>query len=225
MGDLSQIQNLFGAPQQGSIIDLLINVILATVSALLLRKIYIKYARSLSNKTDFANNFVILALTTMMIITVIKSSLALSLGLVGALSIIRFRAAIKEPEELAYIFLTISIGLGFGAEQRYVTLLLFSVIALIIIIKGTILKSKGEHIKHMYLTVTSLNPSSTKIESIVQILKENASMVYLKRLDETSESLEALFWLDIENLEQLNTAKDAIKKLDKSVSISFLDNS
>ena len=44
--------------------------------------------------------------------------LALSLGLVGALSIVRFRAAIKEPEELAYLFLTISVGLGFGAKVR-----------------------------------------------------------------------------------------------------------
>ena len=43
-------------------------------------------------------------MTTMVVITIVKSSLALSLGLVGALSIVRFRAAIKEPEELAFYF-------------------------------------------------------------------------------------------------------------------------
>ena len=70
----------------------------------------------LSNRKIFSKNFFIITTTTMLIITVVKSSLALSLGLVGALSIIRFRAAIKEPEELGYLFLTISIGLGCGAD-------------------------------------------------------------------------------------------------------------
>ena len=52
-----------------------------------------------------------------LIISIVKSSLALSLGLVGALSIVRFRAAIKEPEELVYLFFVISIGLSNGANQ------------------------------------------------------------------------------------------------------------
>jgi hypothetical protein len=61
-----------------------------------------------------------ITMTTMLIITIVKASLALSLGLVGALSIVRFRAAIKEPEELAYLFLAIAIGLDFGAGQRVI---------------------------------------------------------------------------------------------------------
>ena len=54
----------------------------------------------------------------MLIIFVVKSSLALSLGLVGALSIVRFRSAIKEPEELTFLFLNIALGIGFGANAR-----------------------------------------------------------------------------------------------------------
>ena len=59
-------------------------------------------------------------------------TMALSLGLVGALSIIRFRAAIKEPEELSYLFLAISVGLGFGAEQTVITMLAFFVMLAIL---------------------------------------------------------------------------------------------
>ena len=77
----------------------------------------------------------------MLIITIVKSSLALSLGLVGALSIIRFRAAIKEPEELAYLFISISIGLGFGANQAIITTLAFIIIILVIIL----LKKSNDH--------------------------------------------------------------------------------
>ena len=66
--------------------------------------------------------FIPLAIITTLVITVIKFSLALSLGLVGALSIVRFRAAIKEPEELVYLFFIIGIGLANGANQFLVSI-------------------------------------------------------------------------------------------------------
>ncbi|MCW5556509.1 MAG: DUF4956 domain-containing protein [Verrucomicrobiae bacterium] len=50
------------------------------------------------------------------------------LGLVGALSIIRFRAAIKEPEELSYLFICIAIGLGLGAQQTIITVIAFALL-------------------------------------------------------------------------------------------------
>ena len=59
----------------------------------------------------------------MIIITIVKSSIALSLGLVGALSIVRFRAAIKEPEELTFLFICIAIGVGLGAGQRNIIII------------------------------------------------------------------------------------------------------
>ena len=82
-------------------IDLLVfvgNLLIAFILAHILSLVYVKYSNSLSNKKIFSNNFYLITLTTTLIITVVKSSLALSLGLVGALSIVRFRAAIKEPE-------------------------------------------------------------------------------------------------------------------------------
>ena len=53
----------------------------------------------------------------MVVITIVKSSLALSLGLVGALSIVRFRTPIKETEELIMLFINLAIGLGLGASK------------------------------------------------------------------------------------------------------------
>ncbi|MCB0599344.1 MAG: DUF4956 domain-containing protein, partial [Phaeodactylibacter sp.] len=72
--------------------NFLINLLLTAVLAHLLGRIYARYGSSLSNKRSFAANFELIAVTTMIIITIVKSSLALSLGLVGALSIVRFRA-------------------------------------------------------------------------------------------------------------------------------------
>jgi len=93
------------------------HLLVTLVLSLLVKIVYTKFSTTISNKKEFSKNFVILGLTTCIVITIVKSSLALSLGLVGALSIVRFRAAIKEPEELAYLFLIIAIGLGAGAGQ------------------------------------------------------------------------------------------------------------
>ena len=111
-----------------NIVDLGFNLVLAAALAHILAVFYVKYGASLSNRRDFGNNFILITMTTMLIITIIKSSLALSLGLIGALSIVRFRAAIKEPEELSFLFLAIAVGLGLGAQQRLVTLAAFSII-------------------------------------------------------------------------------------------------
>lgn len=92
--------------------NFIINILIAALLAFILALIYRRFGNSLSNRKMFSANFVVLAVTTMLIISIVKSSLALSLGLVGALSIVRFRAAIKEPEELSFLFLTIAIGLG-----------------------------------------------------------------------------------------------------------------
>ena len=97
--------------------NFIVSLICAAVLSFLVQLFYIKYSSTLSNRKEFSKNFVILGVTTCIVIMIVKSSLALSLGLVGALSIVRFRAAIKEPEELVYLFLVIAIGLGCGANQ------------------------------------------------------------------------------------------------------------
>ena len=84
-----------------SLLDLTINLILTSFLCFLLYLFYSKFSTTLNNKEYLSKNFVIIGVTTTLVIAIIKSSLALSLGLVGALSIVRFRAAIKEPEEFS----------------------------------------------------------------------------------------------------------------------------
>ena len=123
-------------------IDLLsfaFNLVIAFILSHILSLVYVKYSNSLSNKKIFSKNFYLITLTTTLIITVVKSSLALSLGLVGALSIVRFRTPIKEPEELAYLF--IAMGLGLGTDQRIPTLVAGP---LILVVRAVFKWTKGE---------------------------------------------------------------------------------
>lgn len=78
------------------------------------------------NKINKSNRdtSILLSLTVCAVILVIKSSLALSLGMVGALSIVRFRTAIKSQEDLVFLFVSIVVGLSVGASQVLTALLL-----------------------------------------------------------------------------------------------------
>ncbi len=159
----------------------------------------------------------------MLIISIVKSSLALSLGLVGALSIIRFRAAIKEPEELAYLFFAIGIGLGFGADQAAITLVAFMIISIIVIIAKMFSTNSYDN-QNLHVTIQSHNPEKIGIESVLEVLKKNCDAVDLRRLDESKEILEASFLVEAEDFTKLNKAKDELQKLNKTLRISFLDN-
>lgn len=205
------------------IVTFIFNLLLTAVLSLILGQVYFKYGNSLSNRKLFGRNFLSIAMTTMLIITVVKSSLALSLGLVGALSIIRFRAAIKEPEELSYLFLAISVGLGFGADQGIITIVAFIVIISTIIIIKRISRKAGDE-QNLHLTVSVDNPKIINIEEIVGALKTHCTTINLKRVDETPEFLEASFLVEFDDFQQFNKTKQALQKLDGKMKIMFLDN-
>ena len=114
--------------------EILYSLSLAIIFASILSFAISKTTRLLVDPKQFYPLFLILIPTTTLTITIIKSSIALSLGLVGALSIIRFRTPIKEPEELAYIFIAIAIGLGLGAGQYLITTIFFVIICLVMLV-------------------------------------------------------------------------------------------
>jgi hypothetical protein len=198
-----------------------INVAIAALLAWILGRVYVRYGGSLSNRTAFARNFVLIATTTVLIISIVKSSLALSLGLVGALSIVRFRAAIKEPEELAYLFLNIAIGLGLGADQRMVTLVAFAVIVALVALRQ--LGREGAASQNLYLTIGSHNPEKLPLDSAVEILRRHCTGVDLKRFDETADELEASFRVEFDDYGRLEGAKRELLSANRDVRVTFLD--
>ena len=214
---------LAASRMQIPVLGFITNLILTAVLALILSSIYVRYGNSLSNRRLFSRNFLLLTMTTMLIISIVKSSLALSLGLVGALSIIRFRAAIKEPEELAYLFLAIGIGLGFGANQGVITVVAFAIITVITILVGKFSHKTYEN-QNLNLTVISYNPPKIGVDKIVDTLSGYCSAVNLRRLDETKEIVEASFLVEFRDFEQLNKAKIALQQLDDSLKFNFLDS-
>jgi preprotein translocase subunit Sss1 len=203
------------------ILGFIINIIMASMLSLFLSYIYNNYGNSLSNRRSFSKNFLLLTTTTMLVITIVKSSLALSLGLVGALSIVRFRAAIKEPEELSYLFIAIVIGLGFGANQGFITLIGFIVIILMIFIKNYTEKNIDD--VGLYISITSKTPKEIDMNIILEVLKQYCDSVDLKRLDETSELFELVCFVNFIDHNQVKNITKELKKIDSSIQISLMD--
>jgi hypothetical protein len=203
------------------LLEFLVNLLLSALLAFLLSRVYVRFGHALSNRDLFGRNFVVIAMTTMVIITIVKSSLALSLGLVGALSIIRFRAAIKEPEELSYLFLAISIGLGFGASQTLITLIAFAVIVGILALKHYVRRVEPQ--PNFYLTVTTQPPHKVGLQEILQAIQQHSSAAVLKRFDETPHVLEASFQVRFPSVSQLDECNGRLKALGDGVKVSCLE--
>lgn len=208
--------------QQISLSDFIVNSMVIVVLAILLEFTYIKCSRTISNRRQFAGIFLLIAFTTMLIITIVKSSLALSLGLVGALSIVRFRAAIKEPEELAYIFFAIALGLGLGANQTLIIIAAF-VVGMIILWGRFFIKGRHAQDQNLYLSF-SAKAGDVQLEEIIESVKATFGKSSLRRYDENNQLIEASFLVDVPNQVKLADFKKSIAKYGESVRVSFVES-
>jgi len=204
------------------ILNFSINLVLAAAMGFVLGLAYVRWGESLSNRYSFAKNFPMMAVTTFIIITIVKSSLALSLGLVGALSIVRFRTAIKEPEELSYLFFSIAIGLGLGADQRILVLVGLAFVLLMQFAKSK--KRKEGDNKNLILAVSSNNQNHPSLDEIIGILNSNSVSSSLKRFDESKSALDASFVLEFSDFDSLNKCKNELLAKDSELTVSFMDN-
>lgn len=218
------LRELFLNPTSiASLPKLVLSLALAALLGLVLGEAYVRFGHSLSNRRAFARNFLMLTVTTTLIISIVRSSLALSLGLVGALSIVRFRAAIKEPEELAFLFLAISTGLGLGAGQPIIT-----VVALVVILGLIALRSlvnRGPDQPNLYLTVASPAAATLDANQIMEAFTAEGAKASLKRFDRTPEQFEAAFLVDFKDVGNLERFTQRLRGLSPHVKVSCLDDS
>jgi|SaaInlStandDraft_4_1057021.scaffolds.fasta_scaffold37611_3 uncharacterized membrane protein YhiD involved in acid resistance len=214
---------------QLAVTSLLVNLLIGLFLALIIRYHFRRFGSTLSNREEFAQVFPFVLLTTILIITIVKFSIALSLGLVGALSIVRFRTPIKEPEELAYLFISIAAGLGLGANQVMATVL--SVITILLSMAVLKNKWKADHSKTNNLFV-SLSFDKDKMENKDNVFnKVNAvassicTNVNLRRYDIDASSINLMYLMTFKDSESIDSLTKKIVELYPNASINYLDQS
>lgn len=117
-----------------SAVDTLIGMMFALVMGLFIFVVHKKTFNGVMYSTGFAMTLVGLSLVTTLVIMAVTSNVVLSLGMVGALSIVRFRAAIKEPMEIVYLFWAIAVGIVIGAGMIPLAVIGSVIIGLILMV-------------------------------------------------------------------------------------------
>ncbi len=161
MGDffsnlVAGLQNAFSFGDL-SVVRILLTLGLAFLIGMYIFAIYRKTFSGVMYSKNFGVSLVMLAMITSFIILPITSNLALSLGMVGALSIVRFRTAVKDPIDTVYMFWSIAVGIALGAKFFLPAILASAVIGvLMLLLSGMRFRSTMP-----YLLVLRFNENAT----------------------------------------------------------------
>jgi len=214
--------------EPSNIIQSIISLFASLVFGFLIAKSYGFSTQSLSGGRQIYSSLIPLTLTVCLIITVVKSSLALSLGLVGALSIVRFRTPIKDPEDLVFLFLSIVCGLGFGANRNVYTIIGVSLILMILNIRAYIrskplkkLKSISEYNIDLFWD----KDQDLSVQKIVDLLSMDCYKVSFIRLDRTPSRFNLVLQLGLFDESKIDQLVNKLTKYNNNLSVQIFSSS
>ena len=207
-----------------TISSFIFSIFLSYVLSFIVSRFYIKHSNTFSNPESLSGVLSPLSITTTIVISVVKSSLALSLGLVGALSIVRFRTPIKEPEELSYIFLSIAIGLASGADQ-YLAAIIGTVLFLLGIYISNLQKKRKLNSTALRLTIKNFNQS--EIGKLITTISSESRQIDFNNLiienQNNSNKSSITLLIKVDSFKNIELISQKIKHLFKDSFISIVD--
>lgn len=179
---------LFEQTGQLTLVEVLTRMGVASIVALV---IYISYAFT-HQGTIYSRKFnvtlLMLTVLTTTVMTVIGNNIALSLGMVGALSIIRFRTAVKDSRDTAYIFWTIIVGICCGVGDYAVAAAGSAIVFLLLLLLGRV-RSDGR----LLLIIRGNRSLEQKIEGVVFTLFDRQALLRVK--NSTEQDVELIYEL------------------------------
>lgn len=157
-----------------SVLDMVIALVLAFGLGMFIFLVYKKTYNGVMYSSGFATTLVALTMITTVVILAVTSNVVLSLGMVGALSIVRFRTAIKEPLEIAFLFWSIAVGIVLAAGMIPLAVIGSVIIGIILLV----FVNRKSH-TNPYIVVLSCNnhESETKAK---KFLEEKAERCVIK---------------------------------------------
>ena len=187
-----------------SILDTVIGLAVALIIGLFIFIIYKKTLTGVMYSSGFALTLIGLSLVTMLVIMAVTSNVVLSLGMVGALSIVRFRTAIKEPVEIVFLFWSLAVGIVIGAGMIPLAVIGSAIIGVILLLFGNrkihsnpyilVLNLENEEAENAALNIVgqgaehyiikSKTITSAGIELTAELRTKNASTAFVNQISE-----------------------------------------
>ena len=172
-------------------------LLLGLLVGLIISFVYRRCYRGVLYSPSFAMTLVMLTLITTPVVMCIKSDLSLSMGMVGALSIVRFRTAVKDPMDTAYMFWALTMGILLGAELHMIALVVVVGISAVLLLLNFI---KFHH-PDAYLLVLHYDEDAEY--DILQQLRRSVKHRQLRSKTITRSSAEMTFEVRLDNKQDL----------------------
>jgi len=179
-----------------SMTDVVLALLAAFILGLFIYMIYKKTFTGVMYSEPFNLSLLLLTMLTTFIILAVTSNVVLSLGMVGALSIVRFRTAIKDPLDLVFLFWAIGGGIVLGAGLFPLAIVGSFLIGLVLIFKG-----RGSN-HQPYMVICNLNQVDAE-EKVWAVLNEQAQKLKLKSKTHSADNLELIFELQLKDTNAL----------------------
>jgi len=186
-----------------------IGLTLLIIFTLIFQYLFRNFALVASNRRLFASHFLYYSISIFLIITTIKSSLALSLGLVGALSIIRFRTAIKEPEQIIFLLGLTAISIALAAEQFLLSTFCVVLFAVISIIRYR-RYAKNDFLMQDFLVIQFQYPNTT--DALIQSLLGISGIAQLTNYENQAGNYRMLFQLENAEIAVIHAVESMLKQ-------------
>lgn len=194
-------------------------ILLVMVVTIILAVYLFMLYRMITRKTFYSKNFnlslAVLAVITAGIIITIQTSIVISLGMVGALSIVRFRTAVKEPMDLIFLFWSIAIGIICGAGLFEVAIIVSAAATAVIFLLDQIPLAKAPMI-----LIVNADKYECKAE-VDRVLKEKCRYFRIKSRNVSENQTDMVY--------EIRTAKDdecltAVRAIEGVLSVSLIDH-
>jgi uncharacterized membrane protein YhiD involved in acid resistance len=183
-----------------SIFDFAANLFVALGCGIVIAMVYRFTYRGASYSSSFVNSLVLLSLITAVVILVIGNNLARAFGLVGAMSIIRFRTAVRDVQDIVFIFFSLSIGMAAGVGLNSVAIIGTLFICLIIILLDSTGFGRPARLKHLLqVTYTGTPEAETELQKILKKYCRRIQLMNVRNLP-GQDGVEAFYHLSIRNL-------------------------
>lgn len=198
------------------VLDMVLTIVLSFCIGLFIFMIYKKTFRGVMYSSSFGTTLIALTMITSVVILAVTSNVVLSLGMVGALSIVRFRTAIKEPLDIAFLFWAIGAGIVLAAGMIPLAVIGSVVIGIVLLI----FVNKKSH-KHPFILVLSCENHDTEKKAL-DLINETVltSTVKSKTASKGAVELNIEVRLKDENTDFINTLSD-MEGVNNAVIVSY----
>ncbi|MCB0748034.1 MAG: DUF4956 domain-containing protein [Ignavibacteriae bacterium] len=206
--DINNIFNVGITPQ-----EMFLNLLVGLVAGIIISIFYRKSYNGPGYQASFVNSLILLVIITSIVIMVIGNNLARAFGLVGAMSIIRFRTAVKETQDIMYIFFALAIGMAVGVGQHGLAIFSSFFIGTITYVLS---KSKfSTPIKSDLLLQFTYNANGNGVADYTKLIDDyckNSKLINAKAIG-SEEMLELSYYVGFRNKEKTTEFVQKLRKI------------